>query len=95
MTADAETCFQRNTDMVWADMDGETVMLSIDRGEYSGLGGIGPRIWELLAEPTTISDLVHQLVSEYDVSDDTCRRDTAEFVTELVKAGLADEVRSR
>jgi len=34
-----KTVFVRNPDLIAADMDGDTVMMSIECGEYYGIGG--------------------------------------------------------
>jgi hypothetical protein len=41
-------------DIVAADMDGETVMMSIEAGEYFGLNDVGTFLWEFMAEPVRI-----------------------------------------
>ncbi|GAB3430704.1 lasso peptide biosynthesis PqqD family chaperone [Massilia solisilvae] len=78
----------RNPDLVAADMDGETVMMSIARGEYFGLNTVGSRIWELLAEPATVSDLVTRICAEFNVDRATCSADLAAFTKDLLDNGL-------
>ena len=43
-----DSIIKRNPEMVSSDMDGETVMMSMENGEYYGLDPIGSRIWELI-----------------------------------------------
>ena len=76
--------FERNPDLIWTDVDGETVMLSIERGEYFGLGGIGGHIWQLLAEPVTVDEICQSVVAEFDVDADTCRADVSALLMELL-----------
>ena len=57
-----------------SDMDGEKVMLSIENGKYYNLGRIGGRIWELISSPVTISNMVDQLVMEYEIEPELCER---------------------
>ena len=45
---DLEATVARNDDIIFSDMGEETVMMSIDKGEYYGLDPVGRRIWELL-----------------------------------------------
>jgi hypothetical protein len=79
------TPLERNPDLIWTDMDGETVMMSIERGEYLGLGGAGSRIWALLAEPVTPSEICARLTAELDVNPDTCKADVLSFLGELLE----------
>jgi hypothetical protein len=83
--------FQRSPDLVWTDMDGEIVTLSIDRGEYAGLGGVGTRVWELLEEPLSLQEVSARLVLEFDVDPETCTEDVAQFIGQLVEAGLVHQ----
>lgn len=78
----------RNPDLIATDMDGETVMMSISRGTYFGLGGIGGRIWVLLAEPLSLAQLVQTVCDEYEVDEATCHADVEQFVNELLTHGL-------
>lgn len=78
----------RNPDLIAADMDGETVMMSIERGEYFGLGGVGGRVWELLTQPTTLEQLTQVICAEFDVDPSTCRADLQNFLQELLANGI-------
>jgi hypothetical protein len=70
-------------DIVASDIDGETVMMSIENGAYYGLDAIGSHIWELIKEPVKVSDLIDILLSKYDVDPETCQRDVFEFLNGL------------
>jgi hypothetical protein len=83
-----QTRFERNPDLAWTNMDDEIVMMSVERGEYSGLGGAGSRIWELLADPLTTSQICARLVEEFEVDADTCGTDVVEFVGQMLKSDL-------
>ncbi len=76
--------------LVAADLDGEKVMLNIDKGSYYGLNAIGSQIWELLAAPHTIKEIVDMLIKEYTVEETICRRDVLSFVNKLYDRGLID-----
>ena len=80
--------FFRNPDLVSTDMDGETVMMSIDKGAYFGIGGIGTDIWELLSMPHTLDSLVAAICTDYDVSAPDARRDIASFLDRMVENDL-------
>ena len=75
----------RNEGIVQAQIDGETVMMSIENGEYYGLDTIASRIWELIEKPLTIQELNEQLQNEYDVSPEQCQSDVDKFLGEMVE----------
>lgn len=71
-----------------SDMDQEKVMLSIHNGKYYNLGEIGGRIWDLIEVPTSVSDLVAALVSEYDVEQTACEVQLIAFLESLLVEGI-------
>lgn len=84
----SSTTFTRHPDLVCTDMDGDTVMMSIERGEYFGIGGVGPKVWALLAQPASIAQLTEAICDEYEVDPSTCEVDLQMFLDELLKRGL-------
>lgn len=77
------TVISQIEEIVDSDIDGETVMMSIENGEYYGLDDIGSRIWELIARPIKVSDLIDTLLERFDVDRETCEIDVLKFLNEL------------
>ncbi|WP_274650394.1 lasso peptide biosynthesis PqqD family chaperone [Paenibacillus humicola] len=75
---------------VVSDMGGEKVMFSVNSGKYYNLGRIGGRVWELIASPTTVSRLVDELTSEYDIDRETCEQQVTDFLVNLQKEALIE-----
>ena len=61
------TLMIRNPDLISTEMDGDTVMMSIERGKYFGLGGAGSRAWELLAKPVCVDAMAQAFCNEFEV----------------------------
>jgi hypothetical protein len=74
--------------MVAADMDGETVMMSIEAGEYFGLNDVGTYLWEFMAEPITISALCQRVLDTYEVDEATCQTGVLSYVAKLMDRGV-------
>ena len=87
-----DTALIRNPELVAAEMDGDLVMMSIDNGEYYGVGGVGPRIWELLELPITVEAITAIICDEFDVETDRCREDMGAFARQLLEMGLVQPV---
>jgi hypothetical protein len=85
---DTDTRLIRKPDLIASDMDGDLVMMSIDRGEYYGISGVGVRIWALLAAPTSAADIAATLAREFDVDVTTALRDSRAFLAGLLSRGL-------
>ncbi|MDF2572597.1 MAG: hypothetical protein K0R55_4201 [Sporomusa sp.] len=75
-------------DLLAAEIDGETIMLNIENGMYYQLDVTGSRIWDLLGEQRRVSELISNLVEEYNVQPEQCCSDTLKFIREIWDEGL-------
>lgn len=80
--------FKQAAGNIVSDMDGEKVMLSIHNGKYYNLGEVGGAIWDRLAEPATIEQLVASLMSEYEVERVQCEQQVISFLERMIEEGL-------
>lgn len=78
----------RDNEIISSDMDEETVMMSIESGEYYGINPVGSRIWALLEQPHSVSEICDTLREEYDVKPAECQQDVLEFVNKLLEKKL-------
>jgi len=78
-----DSIIKQTGDVVASEIDGETVMMSIENGEYYGLDGIGSHIWELIKKPIKVSDLIDSMMEKYEVDFDTCEKDVLAFLNDL------------
>jgi hypothetical protein len=85
----------KSPDVLSQEVDGETVLLDLDGESYFGLDKTGTRIWQLLDEHETVSAVYEQLLSEFDVDEDTLRKDLHEHLEALKQAGLIKSLDSR
>jgi len=61
-----DTLITRNTGLLAAAVQDETVMMDIESGRYYGLDDIGSAIWQRLEAPCRFGTLIDGLVAEYD-----------------------------
>ena len=72
-------------------IEDELVALNLETSFYYGVDGIGTEIWRLLIdENLTIAGACGKLLEEYDVVEDTCRREVRTFVEQLLDAKLLE-----
>jgi hypothetical protein len=83
-----DTVLQRRNDLLFNEIDGEVVLLSIENGEYYGMDKVGSRIWELLANPMSLNALVTTLISEFNVNYQKCFEETLEFLKTSISKNL-------
>lgn len=74
------TLITRNPDLLTSQIDGETVMMDIETGQYLGLDKVASHIWTLLEEQQSFASLCQQLCQSYDVDEATCKKDVAQFL---------------
>jgi hypothetical protein len=82
------TTIARSHEIITAEVNDEIVMMSLEQGEYFGLGAIGSRIWALLEQPMTVAVLCDRLITLYAVDVKTCQRETLDFLQELYAAEI-------
>jgi Coenzyme PQQ synthesis protein D (PqqD) len=60
------TMISRSPSVLAAEVGGEIVMMSIERGSYFGLDAIGSDIWNRIEPPCSFAALIDGLAAEYD-----------------------------
>jgi len=73
----------RGEDKISTGLKGETVILDLASGTYSGLDEVGTTIWNLLEQPRRFQDLGQALMAEYAVEEEECRHDLLAFLKDL------------
>ncbi|HLO78507.1 MAG TPA: PqqD family peptide modification chaperone [Magnetospirillum sp.] len=79
---------RRADNILAAALDDTLLMMSVEKGLYIGISGVGPRIWELLEHPTAEAAVIAALLAEYEVDADTCATQVAAFLAGLRERGL-------
>jgi hypothetical protein len=83
-----DTVVSQVEEIITSDIGGETVMMSLENSAYYGMDTVGSRIWQLIAQPMTVSNLCDILQTEFEVEQETCRQDVLELLTNLYQANL-------
>lgn len=78
----------RRNENVSAEVDGETVLMSIKNGNYYGMNPVGSRIWELIEKETTFGALCETLLKEFDATPAQIQTETSAFISHLMEEDL-------
>ncbi len=78
----------RHPGMIDTMIGDELIGLDLESGNCYGFNATATRIWALAASPIRFGALCDQLVCEYEVDADQCRRDTSVLLSMLGKDGL-------
>jgi hypothetical protein len=88
MAKDDATHRLREHGLNWREIDGEVVLLDIERSHYLNLNATGCVLWLMLAEGATEPQLVEKLIDEFDVDEQMARGDVAAFIVSCRDNGL-------
>ncbi|MFA5885699.1 MAG: PqqD family protein [Acidimicrobiia bacterium] len=82
--ADARSVvYARRDDVLWRRSLDSVVLLPVGADEPVSLPGTGAAVWDLLAEPSTLPELVDALVDVYGGDPSTIERDVAALLERL------------
>jgi len=75
-------------DVVYREIDGEVVALSIATGAYVSLDAVGSDIWRLIERFGSIDKITAALLEAYDLDADACRAEVAGYIASLEARGF-------
>jgi hypothetical protein len=70
------------------EVQGESVLLQLDRGEYFGLDAVGTRIWQLIVEKGDLAEVERVMRFEYDVEPAVLSADLERLIEDLLAKDL-------
>ncbi len=78
-----ENIISKNPEIDATDLDGEVVMMNMEKGQYFMMNDVGSRIWEIIEEPIKVSEIINALLSEFEVEREECENTVMEFLNDL------------
>lgn len=82
------TIVSRIEGLLATEVDGETVLMHVERGNYYGLARTAHRIWGLLETPQTFAALCAQLQARFAGPAERIEADTRRFVLAMAEESL-------
>ena len=73
---------------VSTDLGGEAAILNLTNGVYYGLDSVGARVWNLIQQPRTFSELRDILLEEYAVDTPRLESDLRNLLNQLADERL-------
>lgn len=83
-----DTIVTRKQGLDATDMDGELVMMDMDKGKYYSINSVGSRIWELIEKELSVNEVTIVLLSEFDVDEEICKDTVLNFLNGLYNENL-------
>lgn len=88
MSPSPHTSFECKNSLISTTIDDELVLLDMDSGFYFALNSVGHDIWQLLEQGKSQEEVIQQLLSEYEVTEEVCRQEVTSFLADLSKHAL-------
>ena len=79
------------SDVLFQEVNGEVVALSMTTGNYHGMNEVASRMWHLIQQHENLDSAIATLLEEYDVPETQLRKDMSQFVEQLLSSGLIEE----
>jgi len=79
---------QQSPEVMATRAGAELIMVSIETGNYYGLAELEREVWDAIAQPKRVLDVVDQLTSSYDIDVVSCQAQTLSFFQALWDEGL-------
>lgn len=86
---DLETRIRKAPRIAARTIDGQAVVVQLDRQELHTLNEVGTRVFEL-ADGRSLASIVDAVLGEFEVSRELAERDVAAFARELVRLGAVE-----
>jgi hypothetical protein len=84
-----DTALVVSEDVVTQELEGEMVLLSLDRAEYFGLNATGTVVWNGLVSGRGLREIASVIVEQFTVDAERATADVLTLAQQLIDAGLA------
>lgn len=78
-----DTRVKLSRNLLETKIDDEVVALDVTRGLCYGLDPIGSKIWDMLAEETSVKEICAKLVRDFDVNEADCAKDVCSLLNQM------------
>lgn len=82
------TVHANRQDLVETSLEGETVVLHTGKSLIYGLNTVGSRVWQMIAEPTSVPEICAVLCREFEVDPAECDQQVRSLLEHMLAEGL-------
>lgn len=83
--------YRRHSDLRLTALEGEGIVLHLKERRYFSVNETGLTLLEALKQPRDFTELVAELLREYEVSEDTATETTRAFLDQCLAAAVVEE----
>jgi Coenzyme PQQ synthesis protein D (PqqD) len=88
---DQNSVFGRRDRVIAQQVEGQSVLLDVDSGEYFALNEVGGLVWDLCDGSHSVASMVDVICGQYDAESSVVLTDATELLESLSGAGLIAE----
>jgi hypothetical protein len=77
-------------DHVSCPLGDDVVILDLKAGLYFSLDNVGAKVWQLIQQPTTVSELREAILDAFEVAADVCQQDLLTLLRDLASRNLIE-----
>jgi len=77
-----------NKKIITRELQGETVLLNQENGDYFSLNGIGTQVYNCICEGMEIEEIINFLLNKYDTEYNTLKNDIVSLITKMQKKNI-------
>ncbi|EPB8166164.1 lasso peptide biosynthesis PqqD family chaperone [Clostridium perfringens] len=78
-----DSIVSQKEDVDVTELNGEKIMMDLDKGKYFMLNETGSAIWDAINEPKSVSKIIEVIIKEYDIDRETCESKVLEYLEKL------------
>ncbi|EOU1702927.1 TPA: lasso peptide biosynthesis PqqD family chaperone [Clostridium perfringens] len=78
-----DSIVSQKEDVDVTELNGEKVMMDLDKGMYFMLNKTGSYIWDSINEPKRVSEIIDKLTEKYDIDKKTCESKVLKYLEKL------------
>ena len=78
----------RDQNVLSSSVEGQVVLLNLEKGSYYTLDAVGADIWQMLDKPVVVGKIIAKLLQDYDATPEQIENDVLELLTDLGREGL-------
>ena len=89
-TLSLDSIVAASPDQVSCLLGTEAAILNLKSGVYFGLEGVGAIVWDLIAKPKPVNEILETLLERFEVDQERCQNDLFALLAELDRRGLIE-----
>ena len=83
-----DTIVERAAELIETEVDGDLVALDIEQGNCFGFNATASRVWQILAQPRSVSAIVDSLLEEFAIDRATCQTAVIQLIEDMASRKL-------